>query len=379
MSYDSNGMRTQKTVDGVKTNYYYDSSNNLFALTQGNDTLFFYYDNSGEVMSGSCNGTMYFYIKDLQGDITEIVDKDGKAVAEYAYDAWGNMLTEYNGTLTVEKLNPFRYRGYVYDEETGLYYLQSRYYDPLTGRFLNADVYADTQSGTPLSTNMFAYCENNAINKSDDEGKDAWWIQSPNSVPLILGNAGHTSLLLQEKSGYWWYFYWGDRSVQLLFIETSSLREITGKVRDQINYYNRNYSNKFGKLYYYENYTQAIQFSGHFENSIKEIKRFISNNQYSYSFGIQRKIYVRFRYPSKKYKGKDRPYSHILTKNDFYDALVNNCLQASAYYLKYGSLNNNDVQFKLQLMHVGTVPKFAINKFKKFGKWVTYSHSSRRF
>lgn len=73
---------------------------------------------------------------------------------------------------------------------------------------------------------MFAYCENNAINKSDDEGKDAWWIQSPNSVPLILGNAGHTSLLLQEKSGYWWYFYWGDRSVQLLFIETSSLGKL---------------------------------------------------------------------------------------------------------------------------------------------------------
>ena len=87
MSYDSNGMRTQKSVDGVKTNYYYDSSNNLFALTQGSDTLFFYYDNSGEVMSVSCNGTMYFYIKDLQGDITEIVDKDGKAVAKYAYDA----------------------------------------------------------------------------------------------------------------------------------------------------------------------------------------------------------------------------------------------------------------------------------------------------
>lgn len=170
MSYDSNGMRTQKSVDGVKTNYYYDSSNNLFALTQGNDTLFFYYDNSGEVMSVSCNGTMYYYIKDLQGDITEIVDKDGKAVAEYAYDAWGNMLTENNGTLTVGKLNPFRYRSYVYDEETGLYYLQSRYYDPFTGRFLNADVYADTESGTTLSTNMFAYCENNCINKSDVSG-----------------------------------------------------------------------------------------------------------------------------------------------------------------------------------------------------------------
>ena len=179
MSYDSNGMRTQKTVDGVKTNYYYDSSNNLFALTQGNDTLFFYYDNSGEVMSVSCNGTMYYYIQDLQGDITEIVDKDGKAVAEYAYDAWGNMLTENNGTLAVGKLNPFRYRSYVYDEETGLYYLQSRYYDTLTGRFLNADVYCDTESGTPLSTNMFAYCENNAINNVDYSGN------SPKSKNII--------------------------------------------------------------------------------------------------------------------------------------------------------------------------------------------------
>lgn len=374
MSYDSNGMRTQKSVDGVKTNYYYDSSNNLFALTQGSDTLFFYYDNSGKVMSVSCNGTMYYYIKDLQGDITEIVDKDGKAVAEYAYDAWGNMLTENNGTLTVEKLNPFRYRGYVYDEETGLYYLQSRYYDPLTGRFLNADVYADTQSGTPLSTNMFAYCENNAINKSDDEGNDAWWIQSPNSA----NGKGHTSLLLKEKSGYWWYFYWGDRSVQLLFIGTSSLREITGKVRAQINYYNRNYSNKFGKLYYYEEYTRAIQFSGHFENCIKEIKKYISNNQYSYAFsGIgKRKVYVRFRYPSEKYKGKYLPYSHILTTNDSYSLGFNNCVQKSIFYLKYGELSSRNKAFHDELNNFHVIPNNAIKKFREFGKWVTYSYYS---
>ena len=374
MNYDSNGMRTQKSVDGVKTNYYYDSNNNLFALTKGSDTLFFYYDNSGEVMSVSCNGTMYYYIKDLQGDITEIVDKDGKAVAEYAYDAWGNMLTEDNGTLTVGKLNPFRYRSYVYDEETGLYYLQSRYYDPLTGRFLNADVYADTQSGTPLSTNMFAYCENNAINKSDDEGKDAWWIQSPNSA----NGKGHTSLLLKEKSGYWWYFYWGDRSVQLLFIGTSSLREITGKVRAQINYYNRNYSNKFGKLYYYEEYTRAIQFSGHFENCIKEIKKYISNNQYSYAFsGIgKRKVYVRFRYPSEKYKGKYRPYSHILTTNDYYSLGFNNCVQKSIFYLKYGELSSRNKAFHDELNNFHVIPNNAIKKFREFGKWVTYSYYS---
>ena len=368
MSYDSNGMRTQKTVNGVKTNYYYDSSNNLFALTQGNDTLFFYYDNSGEVMSVSCNGTMYYYIKDLQGDITEIVDKDGKAVAEYAYDAWGNMLTEYNGTLTFEKLNPFRYRGYVYDEETGLYYLQSRYYDPLTGRFLNADVYADTQSGTPLSTNMFAYCENNAINKSDDEGKDAWWIQSPNSA----NGKGHTSLLLKEKSGYWWYFYWGPSSIQLLFLGTTSLKNINKNVRNQINYYNNDKKRPvmIRKLDYSENYTQAIQLKGHFEDSIKRIKKFINDNKYAFKYSVRYCALYKFRY-TKKYKGKDRPYSYILSRNLYYNLLTNNCMQASVYYLKYGSLNKNNVEFKLQLEHVGVIPNNNINNFKKFGKWVT--------
>lgn len=185
MSYDSNGMRTQKSVDGVKTNYYYDSSNNLFALTQGNDTLFFYYDNSGEVMSVSCNGTMYYYIKDLQGDITEIVDKDGKAVAEYAYDAWGNMLTENNGTLAVGKLNPFRYRSYVYDEETGLYYLQSRYYDPFTGRFVNADTNLNTSA---LGLNVYAYCYNNYPNYLDRDGFQPIWAQ------VICGAAKDTEI-----------------------------------------------------------------------------------------------------------------------------------------------------------------------------------------
>ena len=230
MSYDSNGIRTQKSVDGVKTNYYYDSSNNLFALTQGNDTLFFYYDNSGEVMSVSCNGTMYYYIKDLQGDITEIVDKDGKAVAEYAYDAWGNMLTEDNGTLTVGKLNPFRYRGYVYDEETGLYYLQSRYYDPLTGRFLNADVYADTQSGTPLSTNMFAYCENNSIQYIDIAG--TYNLKNFNCYAYAFGIDNRWMIPNQsDNCGYLMPSYYTVNQVMKWVMSTfgNKVRKITGK------------------------------------------------------------------------------------------------------------------------------------------------------
>lgn len=89
MSYDSNGMRTQKTVDGVKTNYYYDSNKNLIALVKGNDTLLFYYDSDGSATSFSYNGTMYFYVKNLQGDVIRIIDLAGTEVASYVYDAWG--------------------------------------------------------------------------------------------------------------------------------------------------------------------------------------------------------------------------------------------------------------------------------------------------
>ena len=169
MSYDSNGMRTQKSVDGAKTNYYYDSNKNLIALVKGNDTLLFYYDSDGSATSFSYNGTMYFYVKNLQGDVIRIIDLAGTEVASYVYDSWGN-IKDTKGEPTIREINPIRYRGYVYDTETSLYYLQSRYYDPFTGRFLNADVYADTQSGTPLSTNMFSYCENNVVMNMDNKG-----------------------------------------------------------------------------------------------------------------------------------------------------------------------------------------------------------------
>ena len=170
MSYDPNGMRTQKTVDGVKTNYYYDSNKNLIALVKGNDTLLFYYDSDGSATSFSYNGTMYFYVKNLQGDVIRIIDLAGTEVASYVYDAWGN-IKDTKGEPTIREINPIRYRGYVYDTETSLYYLQSRYYDPFTGRFLNAD---DTAfigvSGTVLSGNLFAYCENNPVNHIDNYG-----------------------------------------------------------------------------------------------------------------------------------------------------------------------------------------------------------------
>ena len=106
----------------------------------------FYYDQNGSVSSVLYNGVMYYYIKNLQGEIMQIVDENGNSIAIYAYDQWGKPTQMRQPTTTTVDLvnyNPFLYRGYVYDSDSGLYYLQSRYYDPVTGRFLNADIYCD--------------------------------------------------------------------------------------------------------------------------------------------------------------------------------------------------------------------------------------------
>lgn len=202
--YDSNGMRTQKTDNSGTTYYYYDSNHNLIGLTKGNDTLLFYYDSDGSATSFKYNGTMYYYIKNLQGDVIKIINQAGTEVAGYVYDAWGNIKST-TGDSNLRELNPFRYRGYVYDEESGLYYLQSRYYDPLTGRFLNAD---DTAflgaTSTVLSANLFSYCENNPVINIDPWGylgKHWWnsvkWVGRAIDVLLIVISAGKTHMAMK--------------------------------------------------------------------------------------------------------------------------------------------------------------------------------------
>ena len=103
-------------------------------------------------------------------DVQGLFDDTLNVVVEYTYDRWGNILSVTGSkAATVGKANPFRYRGYYYDEESGLYYLQSRYYDPATGRFLNADKYISTGLGV-IHTNMYSYCKNNPVNYWDPTG-----------------------------------------------------------------------------------------------------------------------------------------------------------------------------------------------------------------
>ena len=142
-------------------------------------------------MAVTYGGATYYYATNIQGDVVAILDSTGAAVVTYTYDAWGNILTT-TGTMasTLGIHNPLRYRGYVYDPETGLYYLQSRYYDPSIGRFINADTFASTGQGI-LGNNMFAYCRNNPAIRVDRDGRDdeVCLTHSPkeNLVPEIEG------------------------------------------------------------------------------------------------------------------------------------------------------------------------------------------------
>ena len=184
--YDLDGLRTRKTVGTTVYDYYWNNSKlSAMTITNGSNitTMMFAYDPEGMPFAMSYNGTVYYYCTDIQGNVLGLFNEYGLC-AYYEYDAWGNILdqnaagsTDYNALMA----NPLRYRGYIYDTETELYYLQSRYYDPATGRFLNADdVMFLGATGTVISTNLFAYCENDTVNKTDYNGntRNCIWLYS---------------------------------------------------------------------------------------------------------------------------------------------------------------------------------------------------------
>ena len=167
-TYDANGMRTSRTNGTTTYNYVYNGFR-LVQMTVDGHTLSFTYDAAGTPVTLTADGTVYYYLTNLQGDVTGILNSNGQVENIYEYDAWGNLL--YTQSIdNVLQYNPLRYRGYVYDEETKLYYLQSRYYDPIMGRFINADGMVSTGQGL-LGNNMFAYCGNNPVNLYDPDGR----------------------------------------------------------------------------------------------------------------------------------------------------------------------------------------------------------------
>ena len=173
--YDADGKRISKTVNGTTYNFSY-LGDQLTEMTWGSNKLHFTYDSTGPA-SVTYNGNRYFYLKNAQGDVTGLVNASGTQVVSYTYDPWGApMSTDGTMAATLGAANPLRYRGYVYDSETGLYYLSSRYYNPVWGRFINADtpeIVVSSPGKVNWDKNLFAYCDNNPVNRQDNGGK-AW-------------------------------------------------------------------------------------------------------------------------------------------------------------------------------------------------------------
>lgn len=168
-TYNANGIRTGKTVNGVLHTYTLDGTK-ILREVWGDNTLLPLYDNEDAVCGILYNAVPYYFVKNLQGDVIAVVDKDAQTVARYSYDAWG-VCTVKLDSAGIAAINPFRYRGYYYDEEIGLYYLQSRYYDATLGRFSNADSISNIGFiDTVLTNNIFAFCNNNSINETDVDG-----------------------------------------------------------------------------------------------------------------------------------------------------------------------------------------------------------------
>ena len=174
-SYDENGLRykKEKVVNDIiitnTTRYYYDGTR-VVAEEKDGELTRYYYDSSG-VIGMFYDGNDYYFTKNLFGDIIKVVKRDGVVVAQYSYDVWGKctVTTNVDGMANI---NPFRYRGYYYDVESDLYYLQSRYYSPEFRRFISLDSYGllpDLAQAGDL--NLYAYCSNNPVMYTDPDGR----------------------------------------------------------------------------------------------------------------------------------------------------------------------------------------------------------------
>ena len=167
--YNENGLRVQKTAISTGVTKYTLHGKNIHHMTQGSNELHFFYDAQNKPAVVVYNGTPYSYVKNLQGDIVVILDSSKNVVVSYVYDAWCRPIS-CSGTManTLGKINPFRYRGYVYDEETGLYYLRNRYYNAIHLHFLNTDHRGKVF--TILGLSSYCYCRNRPITRKDLDG-----------------------------------------------------------------------------------------------------------------------------------------------------------------------------------------------------------------
>ncbi len=177
--YNDKNHRISKTVNNEKNNYYY-MAGDIAGITDENSNLkyFFTRDENNRLLGfvdyTSANPKKYWYILDDHQSVVGLVDENGEKVVSYEYDGFGNITKEAGTVLTgdgklLKDANPFKYSSYIFDDETGYYYLKARYYDPKIGRFISTDSFKD-HFDTPIHQNVYLYCLNNPVNFYDPSG-----------------------------------------------------------------------------------------------------------------------------------------------------------------------------------------------------------------
>ncbi|MBP5407850.1 MAG: RHS repeat-associated core domain-containing protein [Bacilli bacterium] len=183
-TYDSNGIRVSKTTsDGTFTNIL-DDNKIIKEIKPNNINVYYHYDEKGMLVGFNYNNNEYFYVKDLTGNIINIIDSNGTIQATYKYDAYGKILDKDEESI-IEGINSFFYKGYYYDEETYLYYCNSRYYDPDICRWISIDDISYLEIEDINSINLWSYCGNNPVMYSDENGQMPKWL----SIFLVAATA----------------------------------------------------------------------------------------------------------------------------------------------------------------------------------------------
>ena len=164
------GRRISKTVKGNKEEYKYEGERLVKIIKEGRE-IEVLYDIKGEIVGLKNEEGYYYYRKDALGNIERIIDSTGKTIVKYEYSVWGELIEEKEiENKKIVEDNPYKYKSYYYDKESGLYYLKSRYYSASLHRFISLDQTEYMEIGSITGLNLYVYCGNDPVNMTDPEG-----------------------------------------------------------------------------------------------------------------------------------------------------------------------------------------------------------------
>ena len=333
--YNGDGQRIQKVEGSKTTNYYYqDGVVSYTTDAVGSQTSQNLIGTDGNILATqryASDGTSYYlYNKDIQGSSTSLVKEDGSADSTYQYTDFGE--TTINGDDKAG--NEVCYTGGIYDQSTGLYYLNARYYAPEDGRFVTEDTYRG-ETNEPDSQNLYAYCAGNPVNYVDPSGHDAIILKSNFASKYI----GHMAILIQDGKN-WRYFSWDNRGYKAKYMNDKvNNKNYKCVVNKKVN---SNINKRFKRTGKWSKYVQYLYIKGNFKGSLSYIKQVKAGKSYQkYSLTGRNCAWMAIQVLRKGYSSNSAKYKKL-------------------YNLQYHHVKYNNTTYVVTL-----IPRDAMKKLEK--------------